>query len=183
MDWTIVISALSTAGVGIAGILATFRAGRRQQQTAIEIARMQMESQERIVREERHQQRLEKTYDSLLRQLDRHDKMQQLPHVSEHGRLPRVIDLSHLPVSAFGQGWGDLLGQRQDDLMALSACESALVRQLRGAWEAETDEEHRKELADEIRAQIRRELVGVDHEASMEPYPVRQRGQTPAEES
>jgi hypothetical protein len=153
VDWTSAIGAASAAVVGVTGIVATYRAGRRQQVTALEVARMQVESHERIVREERHQQRLEKVYDSLLTALNDDERTSSLS-------LPQ--DLLHI-------GAHGVVGS-QPSLVVLSACLSGPVDELHQAWRSESDPERRKSLAGQIRAQVRRELVGVDHELSLAPY-------------
>ncbi|MGX5181652.1 hypothetical protein ACWKT5_02285 [Streptomyces avermitilis] len=68
-DWGSLIGAGSTAVVGIAGIVSAYKAGTRQQEATLEVARLQVESQERLVREARHQARLEKAYMPLLQYL------------------------------------------------------------------------------------------------------------------
>jgi hypothetical protein len=137
----------------VTGIVATYRAGRRQQVTALEVARMQVESHERMVREERHQQRLEKVYESLLTALN-----------DDERTSPLSLGEKTLFVGSHA------VAGRQPDLVVLSACLSGPVDELHQAWQSESDPDRRKSLAGQIRAQVRRELVGVDHDLSLEPY-------------
>ncbi|MHA4948860.1 hypothetical protein ACX27O_16190 [Micromonospora sp. SD19] len=63
-----VVSLAATLGgtaVGIAGVLATFSAARRQQEVALTIAREQAERQERAAQKERQQRHLESAYSAL----------------------------------------------------------------------------------------------------------------------
>lgn len=61
-----VATATSGAIVGVAGIIATFKSGRRQTQTALDVAHRQMETALRVAREERNQRRLDEAYPPLL---------------------------------------------------------------------------------------------------------------------
>jgi hypothetical protein len=57
---------VGTVTVGVAGIFATYKAGSRQQNTALEVVRLQAEAQVAVVREERQQRRLEEAYLEML---------------------------------------------------------------------------------------------------------------------
>lgn len=63
-DW---LPTLSGTVLGLGGIYATLRAGKRQQETNVEVARVQAETQARLAREEREQRRLEASYADLMR--------------------------------------------------------------------------------------------------------------------
>ena len=52
--------------VGVAGIVATYRAGGRQQDTALAVVRQQADAQVAVAREERQQRRLEEAYLEML---------------------------------------------------------------------------------------------------------------------
>jgi hypothetical protein len=145
MDWTVVISAASAGVVGVTGIVATYRAGRRQQVTALEVARMQIESHERMAREERHQKRLEKAYESLLKELGQPPG---LLHLESHGS-------SLSKDAAEVAKWLDGVPPRTDGVVVLAACHSARVANLHESWKSERDPDQRTRLAGEIRSQIR----------------------------
>jgi|NGEPerStandDraft_6_1074524.scaffolds.fasta_scaffold92665_2 hypothetical protein len=67
LTWVAPVAGSGAAAiVGVAGICATFKAGKRQQQTALEIARVSIDGQLAGLREERHQRRLEAAYTELL---------------------------------------------------------------------------------------------------------------------
>lgn len=142
VDIAAVIASCGTAAVGIAGIVATHLAGRRQQQTAVEVARVQIQSQERLALEERKQQRLEAIYDRLLTEFERDE--------------------------------GAMVGWRgRDDpdfLMRMSVCMSGSVDRLVHLWSSEPDPHARREIARRARNQMRRELIGQDDGASLQPY-------------
>lgn len=59
-DW------VGTLVVGVAGIIATYMAGARQQKTALAVVRQQIDAQVAVAREERQQKRLEEAYLELL---------------------------------------------------------------------------------------------------------------------
>jgi hypothetical protein len=61
-----VAGSAATAIVGVAGIVATYWAGGRQQETALAVARQQANLQVAVAREERQQRRLEEAYLELL---------------------------------------------------------------------------------------------------------------------
>ncbi|XRQ07371.1 hypothetical protein ACN3XK_64520 [Actinomadura welshii] len=61
-----VATSTGTLVVGIAGIVATYKAGNRQQETALSVAKQQAEAQASAAREERQQRRLEEAYTDLL---------------------------------------------------------------------------------------------------------------------
>jgi hypothetical protein len=61
-----VAGAVGTVTVGVAGIFATYKAGSRQQNTALEVVRLQAETQVAVAREERQQRRLEEAYLEML---------------------------------------------------------------------------------------------------------------------
>jgi hypothetical protein len=61
-----VAGAVGTVTVGVAGIFATYKAGSRQQNTALEVVRLQAEAQVAVAREERQQRRLEEAYLEML---------------------------------------------------------------------------------------------------------------------
>lgn len=61
-----VATSVATLGAGVAGIVATYKAGARQQETALTVARQQAEAQLSTAHEERHQRRLELAYTELL---------------------------------------------------------------------------------------------------------------------
>ncbi|MDX3538840.1 hypothetical protein PV721_31795 [Streptomyces sp. MB09-01] len=142
MDPTTVIASCGTAVVGLAGILATHFAGRRQQQTAIEVARLQIQSQERLALEERKQQRLEAIYDRLLTEFERDE----------------------VPLADWRRR-GD-----QETLMRWSVCMSEPVDRLVHRWYGEPDPTERRAIAQLARNQMRREMIGQDEGASLQPY-------------
>jgi hypothetical protein len=59
-------SATAAIAVGVTGIIATYRAGSRQQATALAVARQQVDAQVAVAREERQQRRLEEAYLEML---------------------------------------------------------------------------------------------------------------------
>jgi len=59
-------SAAAAVVVGVAGIVATYKAGNRQQDVALTVARQQGDAQVAVAREERQQRRLETAYLELL---------------------------------------------------------------------------------------------------------------------
>jgi hypothetical protein len=62
-DWvTPIAGAAATIVVGVAGIVATYKAGNRQQDVALTVARQQADVQAAVAREERQQRRLEAAY-------------------------------------------------------------------------------------------------------------------------
>jgi hypothetical protein len=66
-EWVAPIAgAVATVSVGVAGIVATYKAGSRQQNTALEVVRQQAEAQIAVAREERQQRRLEEAYLEML---------------------------------------------------------------------------------------------------------------------
>ncbi|MFD9303231.1 hypothetical protein ACFWCB_11330 [Streptomyces sp. NPDC060048] len=142
MDTATVIASCGTAVVGLAGIVATHLAGRRQQQTAIEVARLQIESQERLALEERKQQRLEAIYDRLLTEFERDEE----------------------PVADWRRR------DDQETLMRMSVCMSEPVDRLVHRWYSEADPTERRAIAQRARNQMRREMIGQDDGASLHPY-------------
>ncbi|MFF4450821.1 hypothetical protein [Streptomyces sp. NPDC001502] len=142
MDIATVLASCGTAVVGLAGIVATHLAGRRQQQTAIEVARLQIQSQERLALEDRKQQRLEAIYDRLLTEFERDD--QQVA------------------------GWR--LRDDQEGLLRMSVCMSEPVDSLVRRWYSEPDPHERRAIAQRARSQMRREMIGQDDGASLHPY-------------
>jgi hypothetical protein len=56
----------ATGVVAVAGIAATYWSGKRQQDTALKVARLNIDAQLASEREERHQRRIENAYDKLL---------------------------------------------------------------------------------------------------------------------
>ncbi|WP_144300581.1 hypothetical protein [Stackebrandtia nassauensis] len=65
-DWLPLVTSIGGTAVGLGGVYATLRSGKRQQETALLVAREQSEHQARLAREERLQRRLEETYRALL---------------------------------------------------------------------------------------------------------------------
>ena len=57
---------VATVAVGVTGIVATYKAGSRQQETALKVAQQQADSQVAVAREERQQRRLEEAYLEML---------------------------------------------------------------------------------------------------------------------
>jgi hypothetical protein len=66
-----VASSVAVVVVGVAGIVATYKAGSRQQDTALAVARQQGDVQVAVAREERQQRRLEAAYLELLTAMTR----------------------------------------------------------------------------------------------------------------
>jgi hypothetical protein len=69
MAWEWVAPTASTTAaivVGVTGIVATYRAGSRQQATALAVTGQQVDAQVAVAREERQQRRLEEAYLELL---------------------------------------------------------------------------------------------------------------------
>jgi hypothetical protein len=67
LEWVAPVAALvATVAVGVTGIVATYKAGARQQHTALAITQQQADSQAAIAREERQQRRLEEAYLGML---------------------------------------------------------------------------------------------------------------------
>jgi hypothetical protein len=60
-----VVTGTVTGTVGVVGIIATFKSGNRQSDTALKVARQQADAQADIAREERQQSSLEATYREL----------------------------------------------------------------------------------------------------------------------
>lgn len=58
--------AVATITVGLGGIIATYKAGNRQSDTALAVGRQQADTQVAVAREERQQRRLEEAYLELL---------------------------------------------------------------------------------------------------------------------
>ncbi|MFF8639046.1 hypothetical protein ACF052_33210 [Streptomyces pilosus] len=146
-DWGSLIGASSTAVVGIAGIVAAYKAGTRQQEATLQVARLQVESQERLVREERHQTRLEKAYMPLLQYLS-----------SEQADQSLTLE--------------DILRQAcpTENVMFLASCASLSVKQAYNQWRDEADSLARQALVAGIHAQVRRELLNIDEGHSVQPY-------------
>jgi hypothetical protein len=66
-EWvTPVVAGVVTAIATVAGIVATYKSGNRQQQTALAVAQQQADSQVAVAREERQQRRLEEAYLGML---------------------------------------------------------------------------------------------------------------------
>jgi hypothetical protein len=66
-EWVAPIAgSVGTVSVGVAGIFATYKAGSRQQNTALAVVRHQAEAQVAVAREDRHQRRLEEAYLEML---------------------------------------------------------------------------------------------------------------------
>lgn len=66
-EWVAPVAAsAATVVVGLAGIVATYKAGSRQQATALAVARQQTDVQVAAAREERQQRRIEQAYLELL---------------------------------------------------------------------------------------------------------------------
>jgi hypothetical protein len=66
-EWVAPVAGSVTAvAVGITGIVATYKAGNRQQATALAVARQQSDAQVAVAREERQQRRLEEAYLEML---------------------------------------------------------------------------------------------------------------------
>jgi len=66
-EWvTPVAGGATTAIAAVAGIVATYMSGNRQQQTALTVAQQQTDSQVAVAREERQQRRLEEAYLGML---------------------------------------------------------------------------------------------------------------------
>jgi hypothetical protein len=66
-DWANTLTtAVPSVVLGRSGIIATYKAGNRQQDRALEITRQQSEAQVAVAREERQQKRLEGAYLELL---------------------------------------------------------------------------------------------------------------------
>lgn len=61
-----VTGSVATVAVGVAGIVATYKAGSRQQETALLVAQQQADAQVAVAREERQQRRLEEAYLEML---------------------------------------------------------------------------------------------------------------------
>jgi hypothetical protein len=61
-----VAGAVTGVAVGLAGIIATYKAGNRQQATALAVVRQQSDAQVAVAREERQQRRLEEAYLEML---------------------------------------------------------------------------------------------------------------------
>jgi hypothetical protein len=59
-------TAAASIAVGVTGIIATYRAGSRQQTTALAVAQQQADAQVAVAREERQQRRLEEAYLEML---------------------------------------------------------------------------------------------------------------------
>ncbi|MFD5341538.1 hypothetical protein [Streptomyces hawaiiensis] len=151
-DWGSLIGAGSTAVVGIAGIVAAYKAGSRQQEATLQVARLQVESQERLVREERHQARLEKAYMPLLQYLS-----------SEQADQSLTLE--------------DVLRQAcpTENVMYLASCASGAVRGAFDQWRSEPDTLARQALVAGIHAQVRRELLIIDNAESVLPYVIDRR--------
>ena len=66
-EWVVpVAGAVTGVAVGLAGIIATYKAGNRQQATALAVVRQQADAQVAVAREERQQRRLEEAYLEML---------------------------------------------------------------------------------------------------------------------
>jgi hypothetical protein len=65
------VAPVAGAVVGVAGIIATYMSGSRQQQTALAVTQQQIDAQAAVAREERQQRRLEEPYLELLSALTR----------------------------------------------------------------------------------------------------------------
>jgi hypothetical protein len=66
-EWVTPVAGGAVAAVAaVAGIVATYKSGNRQQQTALAVAQQQADSQVAIAREERQQRRLEEAYLGML---------------------------------------------------------------------------------------------------------------------
>lgn len=144
-DWGSLIGAGSTAVVGVAGIVAAYKAGTRQQEATLQVARLQVESQERLVREERHQARLEKAYMPLLQYLSSEQADQSLT-------------------------FEDVLRQAcpTENVMFLASCASHSVKTTYDQWRGEPDSFARQMLVAGIHAQVRRELLNIDDDDSVQ---------------
>lgn len=66
-EWvTAVAGGTVTAVTAVAGIVATYKSGNRQQETALAVAQQQADSQVAVAREERQQRRIEEAYLGML---------------------------------------------------------------------------------------------------------------------
>ncbi|MEV0647819.1 hypothetical protein AB0I28_21375 [Phytomonospora sp. NPDC050363] len=97
-DW------LPTVGgtiLGLAGVYVTLKSGKRQQETAVAVARMQAEHQAQVVREERGQRRRETVYKELSQWvIDTHGYVRKLHEEPAGKKRPDLPDA--LPPSVGG---------------------------------------------------------------------------------
>lgn len=75
------LSIISGTAVGLAGVLASYRAARLQASTALQLGRAQLQHQADMVREERHQRRVESTYGDLLHHIEKRGVVAEFVHV------------------------------------------------------------------------------------------------------
>jgi hypothetical protein len=67
LEWVAPVAAsVATVAVGVTGVVTTYKAGARQQHTALAVTQQQADSQAAIAREERQQRRLEEAYLGML---------------------------------------------------------------------------------------------------------------------
>ncbi|MCR3740247.1 hypothetical protein BS35_002802 [Actinomadura glauciflava] len=110
-------------GIGLAGIVATYKAGNRQQETALAVAKQQADNQLAVAREERQQRRLETAYTDLLVMLS---------HVNEW--LLRVYPMMTATKEEFTMPSMPEIPNRIEAEAALTAYWSPAIRRLMDDW-------------------------------------------------
>jgi len=180
-----VAGAVTGVAVGLAGIIATYKAGNRQQATALAVVRQQSDAQVAVAREERQQRRLEEAYLEMLAALTsiHYWVFTVYPMITQMPDQFTMPPLPELPDSARKEAlWTAYWSARVEQLMKDW---EAAVRKLRGTGihiaiglsaeqkgrESSIDvpalllelEEQKREVIDadkRVREQVRLELLG-----------------------
>jgi hypothetical protein len=188
-----VAGSMATVVVGLAGIIAAYKAGNRQQHTALAVVRQQADAQAEAAQEERRQRRLETSYEALLAYLSQgldwvlsvyplvtHEEgytMPPLPELPDRHRVEAVVTAYWSPrIRQLMEEWQQALEAVRREGFTIASGQRALERgELRPALGermnvAETVGLPAAKLAvwdvaDRIREQVRLELLG-KHEGS-----------------
>jgi hypothetical protein len=99
-----VAASVATVAVGATGIVATYKAGARQRQTALAVTRQQADAQAAVAREERPQRRLEAAYIGMLAAVTNvfywtHNVYPLLTRTAEEFTMPPIPDLPDIATS------------------------------------------------------------------------------------
>lgn len=189
-----VATSVATLGVGVAGIVATYMAGNRQQDSALAVTQQQVDGQIAVAREERRQRRLEAAYQELLAVLSHtyawvltvyptwskagEYTMPPMPELPDKARTEALLTAYWSPrVQQLMDPWRDALTDVNNAGVAIAKYEDAVAKG-RGDDLADLALQSKRNLpgfrdavwaADErLREQVRRELLG-EHDGSAQP--------------
>lgn len=189
-------SGVSGTIVGVTGIVATYKAGHRQQATALSAVKAQVDGQLQGLREERRQRRLENAYGELLMMLSEtyqwarsvfpfitsnaeDYRLPPIPESADSARREAIVTAAWSPrVQQLMDPWRDAVASVNNAGVAIH---TALETEGKGRPSGIDGAKYRKELprrvdavwrADQaIREQVWQELNG-DHDGSPEPEAV-----------